>query len=293
VPVENICSIHNLEMGLTQSLAGWNPDVIDVVPQEGEPTPSRIAQEERRMRAEQPPARWALTLALAALGACTTQATPSASPQPSPVPTKAPAGIQATAPLPPPPTSIACFTRADLAGMSLVEIAAAETLCFDSEAGAQTTIPQAELTETIRTFLQDPARLVGFREMTFMGNSPSGVLPVARFEDDRGTSYLVAVVAGKVLEMNADPGLQEPGSELTQAQLQTIAEDLIRRELPAFDDLRDRLSFEVGAKSAGVNFYRWELAAAPDDGSMPPLAQVGITDSGVIFSYINTLYFLQ
>jgi hypothetical protein len=211
-----------------------------------------------------------------------------------------PAATQATAPLPPSSTSIACFTRADLAAMPLADIAAAATLCFDSEDGSQATIPQAELIETIRTFLQDPARpvpsgtpnAIAFREMTFMGNSPSGVLPVARFEDERGASYLVAVVAGKVLEMNSDPGQLEAGTELTQEQLQAIAEDLIRRELPAFDELRDRLTFEVGAKSGGVNFFRWELATAADDTSMPPLAQVGVTDSGVIFSYINTLYFL-
>lgn len=199
------------------------------------------------------------------------------------------------------PSAPPCFTRADLAAMPLADIAAAATLCFDSEDGARTTIPQAELIDTIRSFLQDPARpvpsgtpnTIGFREMTFMGNSPSGVLPVARFEDERGAFYLVAVVAGKVLEMNADPGQTEAGDGLTQDQLQAIAEDLIRRELPAFDELRDRLTFEAGAKSGGVNFFRWEQPGAAGPSGMPPLAQVGITDAGEIFSYINTLYFLQ
>jgi hypothetical protein len=116
---------------------------------------------------------------------------------------------------------------------------------------------------------------------------------VARLEDQQGASYLVALVAGKVLEMNADPGQTEAGDGMTQSQLQAIAEDLIRRELPAFDELRDRLAFEAGAKSGGVNFFRWELPAPTGAGNMPPLAQVGITDSGHIFSYINTLYFLQ
>jgi hypothetical protein len=178
--------------------------------------------------------------------------------------------------------------------MSLPEIAAEGTLCFDSEDGAQTEISQAEAIETIRTFLQDPTRVVGFREVTTMANSPSGVLRVARFEDERGISYLVAVVAEKVLEM--DPGASQPqptGPALEQDELQAIAEGLIRRELPAFDELRDRLAFEVGSKGGGLNFFRWEQPGAAETGGLPPLAQVGITDSGEIFSYINTLYFLQ
>jgi hypothetical protein len=130
--------------------------------------------------------------------------------------------------------------------------------------------------------------------MTFMGNSPSGTLPVARLEDEQTASYLVAVVAGRVLEMNVDPNrFPAAGQDLTRDQLQAIAEDFIRRELPAFDDLRERLTFQAGEKSDGVTFFRWELAGAGDATSMPPLAQVGITDSGEIFSYINTLYFLQ
>ena len=199
-------------------------------------------------------------------------------------------------------TLIPCFTRAELAAMALPDIASHPMLCFDSEDGVQTEIAQAEAIETIRAFLQDPTRFfpsgmpsaIAFREVTYMGNSPSGVLRVARFEDERGTSYLVAVVAGKVLEI--DPGAASPpsaGPALSRDELQTIAEDLIRREFPDFEAMREQLTFEAGAKSGGVNFFRWGLAAPTDDGSMPPLAQVGITESGEIFSYINTLYFLQ
>ena len=104
----------------------------------------------------------------------------------------------------------------------------------------------------------------------------------------------MAVVAGKVLEV--DPGPNLPGASgpaRSRAELQAIAEDLIRRELPAFDQLRHRLAFEAGTKGGGVNFFRWEQPGAAEASGMPPLAQVGITDRGEIFSYINTLYFLQ
>lgn len=246
--------------------------------------------------------RCALTLALLTLGACTSQAPQSSALTPSAVPTELGVTTALPAILPPPATPIPCFTRAELAAMSLPEIAAKPTLCFDSEDGVQTEISQAEAVEAIRSFLQDPTRLVpsgipsaiGFREVTYMGNSPSGVLRVARFEDERGVSYLVAVVAGKVLEM--DPGASQPqvsGPTLSQEELQAIAEGLIRRELPAFDELRDRLAFEAGAKDEGLNFFRWEQPGLHESGGLPPLAQVGITDSGEIFSYINTLYFLQ
>ena len=178
--------------------------------------------------------------------------------------------------------------------MALPDVAAHPMLCFDSEDGVTTAISQPEAIETIQAFLQDPTRVVAFRELTIMGNSPSGVLRVARFEDERGISYLVAVVAEKVLEM--DPGASQPqpaGPALEPEALQAIAEELIRRELPAFDDLHDHLTFQVGAKSGGLNFFRWEQPGATGPSGMPPLAQVGITDSGEVFSYINTLYLLE
>jgi hypothetical protein len=43
----------------------------------------------------------------------------------------------------------------------------------------------------------------------------------------------------------------------------------------------------MGGEGEGVGH-----PGAAESGGLPPLAQVGITDSGEIFSYINTLYFL-
>lgn len=238
--------------------------------------------------------RWAAPSVLLILAACATQ-TPLPPPM-SPVPGAPPTAAKTATPpaILPTSTPIPCFTRSELAGMALPDIAAHAILCFDSEDGIETEIAQADGIETIRTFLEDSTRVVGFREVAYMGNSPSGVLRVARFEDEWGSSYLVAVVAEKVLEM--DPGASQPqptGPALEQDELQTIAENLVRRELPAFDGLRDGLTFQAGAKGGGLNFFRWEQPGAASASGMPPLAQVGITDSGEVFSYINTLYFLQ
>lgn len=246
------------------------------------------------MRTDRGLARRAMILLLPMLAACTGQTIPITLAPPAATSTTADISATPPATLPPRPTPIPCLTRAALAAMPLKEIAAHPSLCFDSEDGVLTQIAQAEAIEIVRAFLQDPTRLIGFREVTYMGNSPSGVLRVARFEDERGVSYLVAVVAGKVLEM--DPGASQPrtsGATLSQDELQAIAQGLVRRELPTFDELRDRLAFEVGAKGGGLNFFRWQQPGAGESGGLPPLAQVGITESGEVFSYINTLYFLE
>jgi hypothetical protein len=237
---------------------------------------------------------WTLVVALLGLAACTAPNVVAPAPSTPESSESPPATRPPSATLPPPPTPLPCFTRGELAEMALNELAAWPALCFDSENGVRTEIDQAAAIATVRAFLQDPDRQMGFREVTTMSNAPGGRLPVLRLEDDRGISYLVAPVAGKVLEMS--PGAYQPqtgGPSLLREDLQALAENLIRRELPAFDELRRGLDFQAGAKSGGVNFFRWEAPGPTTDGDLPPLAQVGITDSGEVFSYINTLYLLQ
>ena len=110
-------------------------------------------------------------------------------------------------PAEPSPTSWPCFTREALAAMTLVEIAALPRICYQSQDGVETQIDQAKAVDAIHAFLQED-RLLGFREITRMANSPDGLLRVARLEDDEGRSYLVAVAANRVLEM--DPGAAVP-----------------------------------------------------------------------------------
>ena len=197
--------------------------------------------------------------------------------------------------LPPEPTPTArpCFTQEDLAAMPARDVAALAQVCYRSSDGVETEIDQAKALEAIHSFLQGESRLAGFREITRMGNSPDGLLRVARFEDEQGRSYLVAVVANRVLEM--DPGITTPpvqGPPLATDELQALAEAIILRELPQFTELRSRLVASQGVKSGESYFFRYEYPGGGPWFGLPPLAQVGLTADGQMFSYLNTLYFL-
>jgi hypothetical protein len=177
--------------------------------------------------------------------------------------------------------------------MPLADIAAFPQICFLSSDGIETHIDQAQAIEAIEAFLQGPAGALGFREITRMGNSPDGLLRVARFEDEAGRFFLVAVTANRVLEM--EPGPTSPsvgGPRLSVEELQALAEELITRELPEFTDLRPSLSSTGGVKSGDLYFFRYEVPEGGPWAGLPPLAQVGVTADGQVFSYLNTLYFV-
>ena len=193
----------------------------------------------------------------------------------------------------PEPSPTPCFTQEDLAAMPLREVAALTQVCYRSPDGVETQIDQARALDAIHGFLQEDGRLAGFREITRMANSPDGMLRVARFEDEEGRSYLVAVVANRVLEMG--PGFATPraqGSPLATEELRALAEAIILRELPQFTELRARLTASQGVKSGEFYFFRYEYPGGGPWFGLPPLAQVGLTADGQMFSYLNTLYFL-
>ena len=198
----------------------------------------------------------------------------------------------AALPAHPEPSATPCFTQEDLAAMPVRDVAALPQVCYRSSDGVETQIDQAKALEAIHRFLQEEDRLAGFREITRMANSPDGMLRVARFEDEEGRSYLVAVVANRVLEM--DPGFATPraqGSPLATEELQALAEAIILRELPQFTELRARLASSWGVKE-DLYFFRYEYPGGGPWFGLPPLAQVGLTADGQMFSYLNTLYFL-
>jgi hypothetical protein len=242
----------------------------------------------------------ALLVVAAILSAGCTTAPASATIPASPVQASATVRTPAEPTNPPPaleasPTALPCFSREDLAAMALADIAALPQICFLSSDGIETHIDQAHAIEAIDEFLQGRAGALGFREITRMGNSPDGSLRVARFEDEVGRSFLVAVAANRVLEM--DPGLSAPsvrvnGQRLPAEELQALAEELITRELPEFPDLRPRLSSTGGVKSGDLYFFRYEYPEGGPWAGLPPLAQVGLTADGQVFSYLNTLYFV-
>lgn len=201
---------------------------------------------------------------------------------------------QASAAAPDDHPLLECLRREELAQLTLAERAALSSLCYRSAEGIDTTIDQARHIAGIRAFLGDAERLVAFREITFMPNSPDGRLRTALYEDERGLQYYYAVDAGKVVEMSPAAYTPVVGADtLSEADLKDLAEALIERELPEFRALQARLTPTGGEKSGGLHFYRWEGSPIAGEGSMPPLAQVGITASGEVFSYINTLYYLK
>ena len=187
-----------------------------------------------------------------------------------------------------------CLTSEELTQISLAERARLTTLCYRSADGVETVIDQARHIAGIRAFLGDPERVMGFREISFTPNSPDGRLRTALYEDERGLLYYYAVTADKVVEMSPAAYAPAVGQEtLPESELRAMAEALIRRELPEFETLREQLTSSGGEKSGGLYFFRWEARPIAGEGSMPPLAQVGITASGEIFSYINTLDYLK
>lgn len=239
-------------------------------------------------------ARWILagTMGAVALAACVT-----------PVPTTdVPIGPTATPPAAVAPDTQApvsleelpCLTHDELVQLTLAERALFPTLCLLSDDGTRTTIEQAEHVEAIRRFTGIPELVVAFESVTPAPNAPDNTLRTAVYQDDRGMDYYFAVVAGKVVEMSPRSYNPTAGpSTLSDEELLVLAEDQVRREFPEFDELRDRLSFEVGSKGGGLNFFRWQDNSGANWPNMPPLAQVGLTSSGEMFSYINTLFYLR
>ncbi len=190
--------------------------------------------------------------------------------------------------------SLECLTREELEQLSLAERGNLATLCYRSADGVETTIDQASQIARIRAFLGDSERLVAFREITFMPNSPDGRLRTALYEDERGLQYYYAVAADKVVEMSPAAFTPVVGPDvLAEPELKAIAEALIQRELPEFETMQAGLTPSGGEKSGGLYFFRWEGGPISGEGSMPPLAQVGITASGDVFAYINTLDYLK
>jgi len=192
------------------------------------------------------------------------------------------------------PPALQCLSREELEQLSLAERGGLATVCYRSADGVETTIDQASQIAGIRAFLGDAERVIAFREITFQPNSPDGRLRTALYEDERGLQYYYAVAAEKVVEMSpvAYTPLVGQGT-LSEPELKAMAEALIERELPEFETMQAGLTPSGGEKSGGLYFFRWEGSPIAGEGSMPPLAQVGITASGEVFSYINTLYYLK
>jgi hypothetical protein len=121
-------------------------------------------------------------------------------------------------------------------------------------------------------------------------NSPNGDRPAAYFEDDQ-LRYWVDQATGQVVEV--DPKGQQPdwtSPALPETELRARAEQFILRATPDFPSRQAGLAFQAGSKDGVLYFYRWEDHQAKGWISQPPLAQVGVTVSGRVVSYLNTLF---
>jgi hypothetical protein len=191
------------------------------------------------------------------------------------------------------PTPAPCFTREELAALDLETIAAWDVICYRSDSGVETSIDQKPAVAAIRSLVGEAPQVIAFQEITIAPNSPTGDLKVLRFIDERGYGYLVAPLAQKVVEMDPPPTLPPAnGPAKSDEELQQLAEALILSQYPAFAQWKSLLSFQMGSKSEGLIFFRWEKPI-PGALHMPALAQVGITETGEVFSYLNTLFYLQ
>jgi hypothetical protein len=245
--------------------------------------------------------RWAILRSVLAgmtlagvLAACAGQGTGIA-PAPPPASTSNPA----SSPLPETPllpyvndTPQVCYSLAELEALGEGAVARWDTFCFRGDDGSFSVIQQAKAIEAIRLTLNDPTRQVSFQGVTYMPNSPNGDLRTALFRDPRGSDYYVALLANELVEWTpATDGSALSTGTVPQEVLRARAEALVTRGLPSFPDLKPQLQDVSGAKGADHYFFRWEAPACISWTSMPPLAQVGITSGGEVFSYINTLFY--
>lgn len=84
---------------------------------------------------------------------------------------------------------------------------------------------------------------------------------------------------------------------LPEAEIESKVRAFLAEAYPEFASIESTLTLDLGMKGARLNtgnyFYRWndERYAVPESLSMdvPPFLQVGITASGFIFSYANTI----
>lgn len=87
------------------------------------------------------------------------------------------------------------------------------------------------------------------------------------------------------------------GETRTPAELEQIARQYVERIDPNFSETESSLSFEDNSKAGrledGNYFFRWnDMRLAMPSGiemDLPPYIQIGITDTGFIFSYTNTV----
>jgi hypothetical protein len=127
---------------------------------------------------------------------------------------------------------------------------------------------------------------------TTMNNSPWGDLPVKKYQDDQGRIFFVEPKSNTVVEIDARALLNDVHGEsnvqpLSEAELSSRAAEIVQAIISDFESIKSQLRYEQGEK-VDVYFYSWYGQIA-EGAFMPPFIQVGLTDTGELFAYYNTV----
>jgi hypothetical protein len=147
---------------------------------------------------------------------------------------------------------------------------------------------QIEAINTIRIKLELPKIPLEFVEMTIDGNSPSGNLEVALYQDTDERKYFVDPVTNQVVEVDARSILANiPPLSLIKSEqdLRAMSQKYIAATIPGFKTLQTGWVYEEGNKGDNY-FYSWYGEGAAGN---RPFAQIALHRSGVLFAYYNTL----
>ena len=145
---------------------------------------------------------------------------------------------------------------------------------------------QATAIAHIRSFLGKPDLTLTFVELTLMINSPDGDRQVAVFQDGLGTRYSVDPSTIALTQIEPSNLHFASGSPASLDVIRQIARDLADTS-PAFSDLAPILQYEEGQKD-GLHFFVW-ADTRPGWKFNRPQLQVGVSDDGIVFTYMNTL----
>ena len=165
-------------------------------------------------------------------------------------------------------------------------------LCACSSINPATNSP-LEAIDQIRVLAGFPASTLSFVETTNMTNSPTGQLPVDLYQDETGRNFFVDPTSNTVVEIDARDSLlydvnRSPGPELTKEELEKKAEEFVRSAVPGFASIEDSLSYEAGQKGDNF-FFTWRVLGNPENLFMSPFIQLGLTSSGDLFAFYNTV----
>lgn len=155
-----------------------------------------------------------------------------------------------------------------------------------------TPVSAIEAIERIQELAGFPPSTVSYIVTTGMINSPTGDLQVDLYEDEQGRKFFVDPVTGIVVEVDARTLLDDlsadpsPGN-LSDVELEGWALEFVRLAVPQFSSMESSLTYEPGGKG-NMHFFTWR-AANTENFFMPPFVQVGLTNTGEMFAFYNTV----